>query len=71
MNNLRHRLLAACAVVAAALLGSALIADADDSWAEFSAWAAFLVALNVPLLLAPADALRNCTARLTWARRKN
>ena len=71
MNNLRYRLLAACAIMVAALGASALIADAGDSWTEFFGWAVFLVAINVPFLLTSARSQRSCTAWLGGARRKS
>lgn len=71
MNYLRHRLLAICVILVAALVGSALIADAGDSWIEFLSWAVFLVAINVPFLLTSADSQRKCTAWLYGARRKS
>ena len=71
MNNLRYRLIATCAILGAALGASALITDAGDSWAEFFAWAIFLVAINVPFLLTSADSQRKCAAWLNGARRKS
>lgn len=71
MNNLRYRLIAACAILVAALGASALITEADDSWAEFFGWVIFLVAINVPFLLTSANSERGCTAWLNGARRKS
>ena len=71
MNNFLNRLLAACAIFAAALVGSALITDEGDSWAEFFSWAVFLVAINTPFLLYPSRPAMGCTNWLTWARRRN
>jgi hypothetical protein len=56
-------------VVAAALIGATVISDSDDSWAEFFAWAAFLVALNTPLLFVPSDSNRFCAGWLSRGRK--
>ena len=70
MNKLSRSPFFWALIIAGALVGSALVSDADDSWAEFVAWAAFFVALNTPLLFAPAGSNRFCAAWLTRERKE-
>ena len=56
-------------VAAGAVVGASLITDADGSWAEFFAWAPFLVVLNTPLLFVPSDSNRFCAGWLARGRK--
>lgn len=71
MNKSGSSLVTGAIALTGAVVASALITDATDSWLEFAAWAAFFVALQSPILMATGGSTVGCTAWLARLRNKS